>query len=24
VMKYCTALQDGRPVRIDYGENDHC
>jgi aminoglycoside 3-N-acetyltransferase-4 len=24
VPKYCTALQDGRPVRIDYGENDHC
>jgi aminoglycoside N3'-acetyltransferase len=24
VMKYCTLLQDGRPVRIDYGENDHC
>jgi aminoglycoside N3'-acetyltransferase len=23
-MKYCTFLQDGRPVRIDYGENDHC
>jgi aminoglycoside N3'-acetyltransferase len=21
---YCTVLQDGRPVRIDYGENDHC
>ncbi len=20
----CTVLQDGRPVRIDYGENDHC
>jgi aminoglycoside N3'-acetyltransferase len=24
VPKYCTALQDGRPVRIAYGENDHC
>ena len=24
VMKYCTLLQDGRLVRIDYGENDHC
>ena len=24
VSKYCTVLQDGRPVRIDYGENDHC
>jgi aminoglycoside 3-N-acetyltransferase len=22
--KYCTVLQDGRPVRIHYGENDHC
>lgn len=22
--KHCTVLQDGRPVRIDYGENDHC
>ncbi|WP_230844250.1 AAC(3)-IV family aminoglycoside N-acetyltransferase [Gloeobacter morelensis] len=21
---YCTVLQDGRPVRIDYEENDHC
>lgn len=21
---YCTVLQDGRPVRIDYGENNHC
>jgi aminoglycoside 3-N-acetyltransferase-4 len=21
---YCTILQDGRPVRIDYGENNHC
>jgi aminoglycoside 3-N-acetyltransferase len=24
VPKYCTVLQGGRPVRIDYGENDHC
>jgi aminoglycoside 3-N-acetyltransferase len=24
VPKHCTALKDGRPVRIDYGENDHC
>ena len=24
VSFYCTVLQDGRPVRIDYGENDHC
>ena len=24
VPKYFTLLQDGRPVRIDYGENDHC
>ena len=22
--KHCTVLQDGRAVRIDYGENDHC
>jgi aminoglycoside N3'-acetyltransferase len=22
--KSCVALQDGRPVRIRYGENDHC
>jgi aminoglycoside N3'-acetyltransferase len=22
--KHCTVLQDGRPVRIEYGENDHC
>jgi aminoglycoside 3-N-acetyltransferase len=21
---HCTGLKDGRPVRIDYGENDHC
>lgn len=24
VSNHCTVLQDGRPVRIDYGENDHC
>lgn len=24
VPKHCTVLQDGCPVRIDYGENDHC
>jgi aminoglycoside N3'-acetyltransferase len=24
VPRHCTALQEGRPVRIDYGENDHC
>jgi aminoglycoside N3'-acetyltransferase len=24
VPMYCTILQDGRPVRINYGENDHC
>jgi aminoglycoside 3-N-acetyltransferase len=24
VPSYCTVLQDGRPVRIEYGENDHC
>lgn len=23
-FKYCTELRDGRAVRIDYGENDHC
>jgi aminoglycoside N3'-acetyltransferase len=22
--KYCTVLHNGNPVRIDYGENDHC
>jgi aminoglycoside N3'-acetyltransferase len=22
--RHCTVLKDGRPVRIDYGENDHC
>jgi aminoglycoside 3-N-acetyltransferase IV len=24
VPKHCTVFQDGRSVRIDYGENDHC
>ena len=24
VPRYCTVLRDGRPVRIEYGENDHC
>ena len=24
VPKHCTVLGDGRPVRIGYGENDHC
>jgi aminoglycoside 3-N-acetyltransferase-4 len=24
VPRYCTVLEDGRPVRIDYQENDHC
>ncbi len=24
VPRHCTVLKDGRPVRIDYGENDHC
>ena len=24
VPTYCTALQHGRPVRVDYEENDHC
>ncbi len=24
VPTYCTVLQAGRPVRIHYGENDHC
>lgn len=23
-FKHCTELRDGRVVRIDYGENDHC
>lgn len=22
--KHCTVLRDGRPVRVEYGENDHC
>jgi aminoglycoside N3'-acetyltransferase len=22
--RHCTVVQDGRPVRIDYEENDHC
>jgi aminoglycoside N3'-acetyltransferase len=22
--KHCTALRDGRPVRVEYLENDHC
>ncbi len=24
VPRHFTVLQDGRPVRVDYGENDHC
>lgn len=24
IPRYCTVVRDGRPVRIDYGENDHC
>jgi len=24
IPKYCTVLQSGSPVRVDYGENDHC
>jgi aminoglycoside 3-N-acetyltransferase len=24
VTKHCTVLEDGRPVRVDYWENDHC
>ncbi len=24
VPKHCTVMKDGRPARIDYGENDHC
>lgn len=24
VPKHATVLQDGRPLRMDYGENDHC
>ncbi len=22
--KHCTVLRDGRPVRVEFGENDHC
>jgi aminoglycoside N3'-acetyltransferase len=24
VRKHCTVLEDGRPVRVEYRENDHC
>jgi aminoglycoside N3'-acetyltransferase len=24
VPKHCTVLEAGRPVRVEYGENDHC
>jgi aminoglycoside N3'-acetyltransferase len=24
VARHCTVVRDGRRVRIDYGENDHC
>jgi aminoglycoside N3'-acetyltransferase len=24
IPKHCTVLRDGRPVRLEYGENDHC
>jgi len=24
VPKHCTVLRAGRPVRVDYAENDHC
>ena len=24
VPRHCTVVQDGRPVRLDYLENDHC
>lgn len=24
VPRHCTVMQDGRPTRIDYVENDHC
>lgn len=24
VPRHCTVVQDGRPVRLDYVENDHC
>ena len=24
VPRHCTAVRDGKPVRVDYVENDHC
>jgi aminoglycoside N3'-acetyltransferase len=24
VARHCTVLVDGKPERVDYGENDHC
>jgi aminoglycoside N3'-acetyltransferase len=24
LSRHCTVVQDGQPVRVDYGENDHC
>ena len=24
VPRHCTVLKDGGPLRVDYGENDHC
>jgi aminoglycoside N3'-acetyltransferase len=24
IYKHCTILENGHPIRIDYGENDHC
>ena len=24
IRKHCTVLEAGRPVRVEYGENDHC
>jgi aminoglycoside 3-N-acetyltransferase len=24
VPRHCTVLRNGRPIRVDYGENDHC
>jgi aminoglycoside N3'-acetyltransferase len=24
IPKHCTVLENGRAVRVDYGENDHC
>lgn len=24
VPKYCTVIEAGEPVRVEYGENDHC